>query len=306
MSRRPLRIFTVVWGEAHLNWFEKGLVRSMGWPKNRAVIQHAIWMIFTMPSEIGRVKEIAGRILPADQISCIPLMHVLNGALPTAHNFLFNALTATMHSCVAENAQFLMAPPDTVFSEGSIPTLIEMGDPTSTCIAVAHPRVHPSILNHVSEKEPVTGAGITRLAFDPEHLHRTWSDAEVGREMVNSYSGGVSWRRLASNLIACSHRLPTVYLANFYASDINFFMHPKHGRPQSFGHWDHEWPSELTNHGRQRIVGSSDAACIVELTDPENNIPPVRYANPFDPTAFARAEPHNIANLNPLVIFRPE
>ncbi len=306
MSQRPLRIFTVCWGEKHTDWFERGLVRSLGWPKNREAIQGAIWMIFSMPSEIGRVKEIASRVLPATQIECISLPQILQGSMPTAHSFLFRALMATMHECLADGSQFLMAPPDTVFSEGSIPTLIETGAPVGTCIAVAHPRVHPSFLDHVVEKEDMHGSAMVKIAFQPEHLHRTWVDAEVGREMVNSYVAGVSWRKLSSHMIAVSHRLPTVYLANFTPADLNFFMHPKQGQPQSFGFWDHQWPSELTNSGRQRVIGSSDAACVVEITEPTNNIPPVRHANPFDPSAFCRQEPHNLSNLNTLVIFRPE
>ncbi len=303
---RPLRIFTVLWGDQHFDWFEKGLVRSLAWPKNKAALQHAIWMIYTMPNEMQRAAEIAARVIPNDQIECISLLTLLQGGLPTAPTFLFRALMASMHECLSDGSQFLMAPPDTVFSDGSIPSLIESGQSAGSCIAVAHPRVHPSILNHIAENEPATGAHMISLSFSPEHLHRTWSESEVGREMVNSYISGVSWRRLSSGMIAVTHRLPTVYLANFVSSDLNFFMHPKHNQPHNFGFWDHQWPSELTNHGRQRVIGSSDAACIVELTEPTNNIPPLRNANPFDPSAFCRQEPHNIANLNPLVIFRPE
>lgn len=304
--KRPLRIFSVVWGENHINWFEKGLMTSLCWPKNREALQHAVWMIYTMPSEVGRLKDIASRAIPSDQIECIALPSIIQGALPTAQTFLFRALVSAMHECLSDGSQFLMAPPDTLFSEDSIPTLIEAGEPQGTCIAVAHPRVHPSILSHLTEKEPMHGARMVSLSFQSEHLHRTWSDCEVGKAMVNSYVSGVSWRRFGSNLIAVAHRLPTVYLANFVAEDLNFFLHPKRGQPQNFGYWDHQWPSELTNHGRQRIIGSSDAAFIVELTAPLDNIPPLRNANPFDPSAFSRQEPHNIANLNTTVIFRPE
>lgn len=304
---RPLRIFSVVWGDRHIDWFEKGLMTSMCWPRNEASIQHAVWMIFTMPSEMDRLKGIVSRVLPTDQIELIPLPGLLQGALPTAASFLFRALMSGMHECLSDGSQFLMAPPDTIFSEGSIPALLETGESFGSCVAVAHPRVHPSILDSLATaKAPISGAQMVSLSFQQEHLHRTWSDCEAGKQMVNSYVSGVSWRRLESNLIAVSHRLPTVYLANFVSEDLNYFMHPKRGQPQNFGNWDHQWPSELTNAGRQRVIGSSDAAFIVELTAPLDNIPPLRNANPFDPTAFCRQEPHNISNLNPLVIFRPE
>ena len=306
MSQRPLRIFTAVWGQQHLEWFENGLVRSLGWPQNKASIQHAVWSIFAMPSDMDRAKEIASRILPADKIETHNLISLLQGSLPTAQSFLFRALMSAMHECLGDGSQFLMAPPDTVFSEGSIQTLIEVGHPQGTCVAVAHPRVHPSLLTEINDKEPLAGGHMCRLSFLQENLHRTWVDAEVGREMVNSYIAGVSWRRINPSIIAVSHRLPTVYLANFTAADLTYFMHPKRGRPQSFGYWDHDWPSELTNHGRQRVIGSSDAAFVVEITKPQDNIPPVRHANEFDPTAFCRQESHNLHNLNALVIFRPE
>ncbi len=305
MKPHPLRIFTVLWGDQHFEWFEKGLVRSLAWPKNKEALQHAIWMIYTMPNEMARAAEIASKVVPPDQIECISLLTLLKGGMPTAPTFLFLSLMASMHECLSDGSQFLMAPPDTVFSDGSIPSLLSAGQPTGSCVAVAHPRVHPSVLSCVLENQPMTGAEMVSLSFQPEHLHRTWSEAEVGREMVNSYISGVSWKRMSSGLIAVTHRLPTVYLANLTSPDLNFFMHPKNGHPHNFGYWDHQWPSELTNTGRQRVIGSSDAAFIVELTESTNNIPPLRNANPFDPSAFCRQEPHNLHNLNALVIFSP-
>ncbi len=301
--KKPLRIYTVVWGDVCLNYMEKGLITSLCWPKNKAALQHAVYSIYTMPSEIERVTEIAARLLPRDKIECKSLLDLLGGAMPTGQAFLFRALINEMHECLSGGDQFLMAPPDTIFSEGSIDTLLAEGEPSGRCVAVAHPRVHPSILDHITERDPVSGDQFVSHTF--KNLHRTWSDAEIGRDMVNSYTGGVSWRKLPNGMISVCHRLPTIYLANLQATDLTFFTHPKPGVQQSFGYWDHQWPSELTNCGRQRLIGSSDAAFIVELTEPDENIPMVRPANPWDPTAFSRSEPHNLASFNSAVIFRP-
>lgn len=301
---RPLRIHTVCWGALHFDWLERALFKSMSWEKNRAAIQHAIWMFYTMPGDQLRAEELLSGILPKDQIQVLSLLSLIakSKALPDPQNFLFHGLLTTMHECLADGSQMLMAPPDTIFGEGSVQGLLELAEQPDTCVAVPHPRVLPSILDDVNG--PVSNADLVSLVG--KHAHQAWSEADASRDLVNSYVGGLSWRRLSSGLIAVTHHLPTVYVANFRPEDLTFFLTPPNNMAPRFGLYDWEWPGIcLTPNGRQRTVGSSDVAMILEITNPDTNVPSLRPANPFHIDAFCKMKPHNIHNRQNVTIFRP-
>jgi len=189
--------------------------------------------------------------------------------------------------CITYGAQFLTAPPDTIFGNGSIANMREMARARDTVVFVPHVRVCPQISTELSTS--LSNAQLVGAAW--RHLHKTWSEAQDGLLQINSFIGGVSWNHLRDGLYSVSHRLPTPYLINFTPEDLVFFKNQIH-----FGCIDHEWPSELIPEERMRVVGSSDAAFMVEITEPDQNVPPLEYYRHDSPDHFWRQRPHNKIN----------
>jgi hypothetical protein len=284
-----LRIFTTVWGDNHLDWFERACVRSLSWPDNRAAIRDATWTLFTKEQDIQRAEALVKKT-GVDNIEIGVIPGNVEGNSPNMGWVLLQCLFTMMEVSVKDGSRVLMAPPDTIFSDGSIEALKVLGSTDGTCVAVPHPRVSPSIFGSIKDSAP-TADELVRFAL--KHGHRAWSEAEDGHEKQNSFIGGVSWRRLGKKIIGVTHRLPTVYLAHFRPSDLSFFKQPHDNLPPTFGAWDHTWPSVLLEQERLRVVGSSDAAFILEVTKEDLNVPPQSPINPLEYDAFWRNQFHN-------------
>lgn len=203
-----------------------------------------------------------------------------------------------MNRCLAYNAQMLLAPPDTIFGDGSLAHMIEIGNQRDVVVFAVHARVLPTI--DASLTKPLSNAQLVGSAW--KHLHKTWEQAEFGRGQINTYIGGVVWRYLSENLYSIQHMLPTPYLFNWTPEDLVFFKNQIH-----WGVIDHAWPSAcLIDTERQRTIGSSDGAFMVEVTEAENNIPPIAAYHADEPDLFWKKLAHNKHNRMFNVIFRGE
>jgi hypothetical protein len=297
-----LRIMTAVWGDNHLGWFERSCVRSLSWPENRKAIKDATWTIFTKKEDVEKATFMAAKTGVAE-VEFVEISDDVQGNSPNMGAYLLQCLFYMMKACIKDQAKLLMAPPDTIFSEGSINALLVAGAQKGTCVPVPHPRVSPSIFGGIKDS-PLSGAQLTSLAM--KHGHRAWLEAEMGHPNQNSFIGGIAWQRVSSKIIFVQHRLPTVYLADFLPSDITFFQTPHDNLAPTFGCWDHAWPSDLIAKERWREIGSSDAACILEVTKEDLNVPPAHPVDKAEPDAYWRRMPHNIINRQFLYTMREE
>lgn len=293
-----MRIMTAVWGENHLNWFERSCVASLKW--NEEALKDATWTIFTKREDVKTATTLAGKVNVA-KIEYVELPDSVEGNSPQMGAHLLSCLNYMMNVCIKENSKLLMAPPDTVFSQGSIHALRVAGRQKSTCVAVPHARVNPSVFGQIKET-PLSGAELVSLAM--KHGHKAWLEAEMGHPKQNSYVGGVAWQRIGEKIISVQHRLPTVYLCEFIPSDLEYFSRAHDGLPPTFGVWDHVWPTKLIGEGRQRMIGSSDAVCILEVTKNDLNVPPEHPMSPDEPDAYWRKIAHNLVNRQYLYIMR--
>lgn len=285
-----LKILTTVYGEKHLGIWKEGCLRSLAFKKNKAEIyrQHATWNIFTDEKHFDFVKKMSDAYFPELDIEVRSMVHLRNFSDP-----LLSAIVWQIAECLRTNSKCLLAPPDTIFGDGTIPSLLKIGRDKHSCVAVPHPRVLPSILSEMEGSIP--NAELVHFAFN--HLHRSWSEAKVGHELQSSHVGGVSWDEIDKGTYVITHRLPTVYLSDFKEEDLKFFK-----QASSFGHYDHIWPQTLIAEERQRLVGSSDGAFIVEITEREKNVPPYRYD--ADQSKFWQGNAHNKINRGFQSIFR--
>jgi hypothetical protein len=300
MQKKPLRLFTMVWGDRHFEWFKKGCLQSLAWPKNRAALKDATWMFLTRESERARIVD-------AVQKSGIPIGHLefmilgpdFDQNAYAAGAYQNHAFVNEISACLTYGAQSLTAPPDTIFGDGSIKAMREIATHRDSVVFAAHIRVLPSILDFVY-KDHLTNAKLVHLSM--KHAHRAWTEAMDGAEMINSYQGGISWKPLGAGMYAVTHRLPTPYLINFTPEDMVFFKNQL-----TFGVIDHSWPAHcLIDTERQRVIGSSDAAFMVELTPEESNVPGLAPYRADEPELFWRNLSHNKINRMFQCIFRGE
>ena len=299
MQTPKLRIFTIVYGDQYLDWFKRALCRSLSWPLNREALQGAKWTIFGQV-EHGqqRVYEAASKVIPFSDIEMEEvIMHS-----PGQPNLLA-CMVRVLRKCLDDKCPMLTAPPDTIFSDGSIPTLLEFGKQKDTCVAVPHPRVKPDIMGWLNETPPANDALVT-MALE-QFAHDAWTAADPSLALSACHVGGILQRKISPGLWALQHRLPTIYLSNFTDDDRRYFAQTYMGQPIQYGCWDHEWPGEMViPKERQRLLGSSDLAFICEVTNPWSNTPPITMTNPVEPDSFHRSELHNKINRCYVSVFR--
>lgn len=302
MPKKPLRIWTSVWGDKHIDWFEKLCVHSLQFGRNKEALAGATWVVSTRQTDRERIEKIIDS--SGIQIANKEFMLFGDGFDAAPHSagaFINEALVLEISRCIMFDARSLMAPPDTIFGDGTIPNLLELGDQRDVVVFAAHVRVTPDIIEPFRKDEKLlTNARLVGLAW--KHLHKTWTEAEFGRDKINSYVGGVFWRYLCAGLYGVSHRLPTPYLINYTPEDLVYFRNQLH-----WGVIDHAWPHECLIHTeRQRVVGSSDAAFMVEITPADQNIPPLEHYRHDSPDLFWKNLSHNKQNRMYQIIFRGE
>lgn len=302
----PLRIYTAVWGPKYTDLFEKTIIRSFRWPDNNKALlnEKVIWSIHTFKEEAAHLIQLCKRT-GVDNYEITELPDGLRPPLKPGVDMgalLLAQFICEIKRCLETNSRLLIAPPDSLFGDGTLRSLFINGSQKGTCVAVPHPRVLPSIFDYPSRlceslKDTLTNSDLVTECF--EHLHRTWSEAEVGLDKINSYVGGVCWRKIAKGLYSVQHRLPTNYLIHFTYSDLQFFE-----QQIAFGAIDHLWPTKLIAEERERVIGSSDVAFICEITESNQNVPPAYPYTKDEPDKFWRKAPHNAFFRQVQVIFR--
>ncbi len=283
-----LQVLTALWGQRHVELFDKACLTSLRWDRNLEALRSlkAKWNIFADDEHHAQIAK----MMPTG-------IHFNIRSTTTLRDYIDQVQSASiwqMKQCLESGDKLLLAPPDTIFGDGTIENLWKIGKDKGSCVVVAHPRVLPSILGGYLDS--YSNYDLVGKAF--LHLHKSWSDAEIGHPAQNSYVGGVAWQKLSRDLYSVTHRLPTVYLADFTEEDLSYFK-----SAISFGHFDHMWPGDiLVPRGRQRYVGSSDACFIVEVTEADKNVPPIIPNAPIE--GFWRAHTHNVHNSMIQAIFR--
>ena len=284
-----LRIFTLVHGEPYLGWMEKCLVPSLMWPINRGAIRNAHVHLYTTVESSDRAVEILKRLE-------LPIM-VKHQPPEWAGQFLHSALLDCIYDAASDGDAIMIAPPDTIFGEQSVETLLALHKEPKIVIAAAPVRVNDDFLEEFNGEIIHHNAELVTMAW--KYLHPTWSEANIALPKTNSFAGGVSWKKIGNKLYSVTHLLPTPFLCDVSPSDAEWFR--RYGAPGSF---DHIWPSKLVDEGRQRFIGSSDGAFMVEVTPKNQNIPVLYPQDTANPTNYIGSNRHNHINRNTVVIFR--
>ncbi len=282
-----IRLFSIAFGDPFLGWYEHGLIRSLQWPQNRealkAVSGYDLW---TTAKDQDRARAIAERLgIPVD-------IHLMGDGGKAE---LFPALIGQMTIC--KNHAFIWAAPDCIFGDGTIRTLVEVGRVPGICVAFIPLRVNEPGFLEAMGAGPLGNAELVKLGMS--RAHRGFTDAEATLPRTNSWESAVSWRNIGGGMYAVTTRCPSSFFMQPTARDIKWML----DRPK-FGNYDHQFPKNLIERQCQRVVGSSDAAFVVELTPLHVGVASLVDTNPNEPDRYIADLPHYAVNRNVLSIWR--
>lgn len=285
-----IQALTVFWGDKHLELWKRGCLKSMALPANKVAFTDLkiAWNIFAETKHHDAIRDamaevgldnIGGTLEPFEK-------------LRDRTDYLLSGTIWQIEKCLEAKSPMLLLPSDTIWGDGSLFSLAELGSDPESVVVVPHPRVLPTILDESF------GSNAEMVALSWKHLHRSWSEAMRGHPRQNSFVGGTAWDEIGPGIMAVTHRLPTPYFVNWTAQDLDFFK-----TRVGYGSFDHEWPGALLmQQGRMRFVGSSDAVFMAEVTEKEKNVPPV--VRGADPNKFWKSQPHNVFNRQVTAIWR--
>jgi hypothetical protein len=285
---KSFRLFSMMWGKPYVDLFEQACAKSLNWPKNReAAKRFAAWDLWTTPQEQWRVRDIASAL-------GVPLcLHpVLNASTMKAN---FQALVGEIQLCEERGSAFLFAAPDSIFGDGSVESLLEIGEPPRICVAAAPMRVRETILPELGSDIP--NSVLVGLGF--KHMHRYFAEARVG-EKTNSLSTGISWKPIGEGLYAVQYMQHSAYLMTPEKKDVEWFR-----KNPRLGFYDSLFPETLIPDQRQRVVGSSDAVFVCEVTPDSRPLPPLSGAG-AEPDKFEKSLAHHVANRGLTCIWRTD
>lgn len=303
-------LFTMVYGAEHIDLFRNACFKSLMWAKNREAASGKVWTVYTKASHFAEMEAIFKDSPFTLNLMAIRETQMLPGVtqpVPTeiceAGVLLLNGLRQDMLHALQDNSKTLMAPPDTIFGNGTIANLLKLGRERYSVVTVAHPRVLPAILPEIEalshDHGGISNRKLVELAM--HHAHDSWKFAEVDHPENTSYTGGIAWQKLSDGMISVTHRLPTPYLIDYHPRDSNFWF-----SINSFGALDHTWPGDrLIRQQRMRFAGSSDMCFAVEITAADKNVPP-KTPHKIDSNEFWGDSLHHETNRLFNITFRGE
>lgn len=285
---KPIRIFTPVFGVKHINWLDRALGRSLNWPDNRRAMKDAKWLLFLHPSEFQQVMTVATKYCPQEQIETIESDLPLAQLTAERGIQMCIAFAQGIRMCLADGRQMLISTPDFIWSDGSIYNMRQLAQEKNSCLAVPHPRVTPEILGSLDGHEVAGFQGHSQeklVTLARQFAHASWIMSENGKH-TGTFKGGILWRPQGNACQTLQHRMPSPYLCNFINDDLKYFTQVKEGKHQAWGAIDHDWAVALCEQQRWRQVLSSDLAYMCEVTEQNDNVPPVMPMNNVNPDDF--------------------
>lgn len=278
---KPLRIFTPVFGKRHIDLLSRALGRSLLWPKNFETIKDAKWILFIHKNEFEQVMGIATKVLPSHQIETIEFDGSLEELTKARGILMCQAFAKTIRGCIRENTRLLVSTADFIWADGTLANMLTLSEQTNTCVSLPHPRVLPSILDHIDSSKN----SFDLVTLMMKHPHRSWVNSEYGKHFA-TYKGGILWRRSGAGVLALQHRMPSPYMLNFTKDDIDYFTASNDNKIAAWGAIDHDWASHLCETQRWRMILSSDIGFMAEVTSENDNLPPQSPCDMKNPDDF--------------------
>lgn len=285
-----LRLCIFCYGADYASLFEKVALRSLLQPRNRTAIPSDVTVSLysdaeTMPAMERMVRQLGG------VIECHPIQPSDNYTAQSA------AFADEIGRCVKEDAGLVIVNPDCFWGNGSLGNLLAIAGEQNVCVAVPHPRVEREAFLAELPDESLDNPALVSLSM--KTLHQSWKDADADGVNVNTWHTGISIRS-AGNLHVVSHLQPTVFFARPTARDYGYFAE----RKAIPGLWDHHWPEILAQEQRLRVIASSDAVFIAELTEAHTHTTPLKPTERGDLSTYHRDAAHVRMNRGIVSVWR--
>ncbi len=265
---KKIYIYTIAWGEfidTYFHYTIPSIFQAGNIPLLKSQGFEIIPILYTLESTDSIKSKFKIEILKNNLENLLIERIVTNKTTPRKINI--TALLNVFRRCIDEKAMFVMAPPDTLFSNGSLYNSVMSVYYKKMCFASAHPRVNYTLLqdenicNMTTKGTQVESATLVNLAIT--HLHDKYIYANDMLDENTTYAG-VSIRKINNKIYNVIHNLPTTYVVYPQEEDYKFFK-----RSGDFNQWDREWLELLVKRNRVKISGSSDQFFCVELTSPD-------------------------------------
>ncbi len=283
-----IRFFVLAYGEEFVNLYEKIALRSLLQSENR--INDAIVSIYSDGASLNRLADLSQPLGLVEGTVIVPQSD--------SNDTQREAFIREIKLCVEQKSTMVVVSPDNFWGNGSLRNGLNILAHQNACLAIPHIRVDQAKFLEALPTGEVSNDQLMKLSM--ETIHGSWLAADATQEKTNSYFTGISIARITENLFAVTHLQPTCFICNFTAEDYEFFvMHPT-GRAL----FDQYWPSELVKSGRYRVIGSSDAAFIAELTPSDSHHTNLTMRDPRNHSRFVETKFHTEANRNVVSIWR--
>lgn len=264
-------------------------MRSITQPLNRAAIpSESIVALYSDAATIAKAGASAGKIANVE-----PHIVTIDQDAEAMQQRIF---ANEVRHCYENDCAMVVLCPDNFWGDGSLANLLSIAGEQRVCIAAPHVRVDQDQFLKLRTDYDFSNFYLVGLSM--AMLHPSWIDADASKEQTSSFYAGISVNKIGEHLWAVTHLLPTIWYAHFTKDDVDFFANPMRGA------WDHIWPKLVVSQGRQRIIGSSDAFFVAELTPKETHGVPLMPNDKSAPDRYCRSDLHIEVNRNTVAIWR--
>jgi hypothetical protein len=227
MSQRKISIATVAYGQKYLDYYNQLALPSV-------------------QADIIKLREDGWEV-----------------SITLYENFLSMIEGETDHG--REGFYTFMLPPDTVWSYGSLYNLAMMSEHLDVAIAVPHFRVSDTFKCAL----PVSPDTLLRISMS--HPHKTFIES-FDTLPENQCHYGYSLRWITKDLLTMRHNMPSIAMVRLNPRDAEMFLnYPFLEKDGIFiepcTQWDRGFLNKVVEENRLKVIGSSDMATCVELTD---------------------------------------
>jgi hypothetical protein len=255
-NRKSLYVWVPVWGDKHIEWFFKFTFPSLLQSDNLPLVSKNKKIkicFYTKDNDYSIIDQRMKRHSSNYEYSITTDSNFKDKARDMMSNYLIHVFS----ECINNEALWLCAMPDSIYSNGSVYNMVTLSDGKGVSIAVPPARVSFESVSKSNPELLIDFNNLTNIIL--EHPHQSLLSANEDED-TNSTLQGISTREVLSGL-ALVHNLPAIFLGSPTKDDLSFFK-----RRPSFNIIDKVWPDMLYRQSRYKVVTSSDIATIVELT----------------------------------------
>ncbi len=258
MNDRAITLFCPVWGQHFHDLLEQYALPSLMLPGNLPKL--GLDRIYVDVMGVHHEWENTQRVF-REQLHGLPV-EIRQIGMPRADRNIADGIRDCMNACIQRQTRMLLAMPDTIIGPGSLANIFNYAKGKPVCVAAAHVRVNEDrfFADFPHWKLWPFNRDLCRAAFQIDAVNI----CDTNKDNVTDV-GAIAWTQINDDTRLMLHYVPTVYLAWFTQSDVNWWQQVNEKGFFDFGKWDHLWPTLLMNERRFRVVGSTNIFFAVEL-----------------------------------------